>query len=255
MGGTAVITGATSGLGYEFAKLLGQDGYRLVLVARNEERLKEIQAEHPEWEMLLLPKDLSRPHAAREVFEELEKRGWAADVLINNAGFGLVGDFDELGADRQVEMVQLNIGALTELTRLVLPGMKVRRRGRILQVASMAAFVPGPRMAVYCASKAYVLSLSEALAEELAGTGVTVTALCPGPTKTGFGAAAGAEGTKMFGGRVMTAERVARLGIAVMHRGRRVLITGATNRLGRVAALLVPRRLAAKFAKSLTARV
>jgi len=252
MNGTAVITGATSGLGLEFVKLLAKDGYRLVLVARNGEKLREIQAEYPERDIVAITQDLSIPHAAQEVFRELERRGLTVDVLVNNAGFGLMGLFDELDPDRQLDMIQLNISALTELTRLVLPGMKARNRGKILQVASMAAYLPGPMMAVYYASKAYVLSFSEALAEELSGAGVTVTALCPGPTKTGFGATASAEGTRMFSSRVMPADRVARLGYEALKKGKRVVITGTYNRLGVLGARTLPRSLAAKVAKSIS---
>ncbi|WP_058300736.1 SDR family NAD(P)-dependent oxidoreductase [Gorillibacterium timonense] len=250
MNKTALVTGATSGLGLEFVKLLAKDGYTLVLVARSEEKLKQLQASGLGVESVILVKDLSLPHAAKEVFAELVRQQIEVDVLINNAGFGLMGAFDELELDQQMEMIQLNIGALTELTRLVLPGMKKRNRGSILNVASMAAFLPGPLMAVYYASKAYVLSFSEALAEELAGSAVTVTTLCPGPTKTQFGAAANAEGSRLFK-RAMSADQVARQGYAAMKTGKRVIITGTLNRLSIFGTKFIPRSAAAKFAKSL----
>ncbi|MGG1679796.1 SDR family NAD(P)-dependent oxidoreductase [Neobacillus sp. NRS-1170] len=245
---TALITGATSGLGYEFVKLLANDGYNLVLVARDEEKLKEIKQSYSQLEVTVIPKDLSVIGAAKEVFNEIEDRGIDIDVLVNNAGFGLMGSFDELDIQKQLNMIQLNITALTELTYYCLQKMKQRNVGKILNVASTAAFQPGPQMAVYYATKAYVLSFSEALVEELSGSAVTVTTLCPGPTKTNFGAVANVEGTKMFS-RAMASDEVAKSGYKALMNGKRVVVTGGFNKAGALGAKFMPRSLAAKVAK------
>ncbi|MBV7507850.1 SDR family oxidoreductase [Bacillus sp. sid0103] len=245
---TALITGATSGLGYEFVKLFANDGYNLVLVARNEKKLEEIQQSYINIEVTIIPKDLSVHGAAKEVFEEMESRGIDIDVLVNNAGFGLMGKFDELDIQKQLNMIQLNVSALTELTYYCLQKMKQRNSGRILNVASTAAFQPGPLMAVYYATKAFVLSFSEALVEELAGSSITVTTLCPGATKTNFGSVASVEGTKMFS-RAMASDLVAKSGYEALMRGKRVIITGGLNKSGALAAKFMPRSVAAKIAK------
>ncbi len=246
MSKTVLITGATSGLGYEFVQLFAKDGYHLALVARNKERMEEIQQRFKNIDVSIITKDLSKPGAAKEVYEEIEKQGIHIDVLVNNAGYGLMGEFDKLDLQSQVNMIQLNVTALTELTHYFLPGMKERNQGRILNVASTAAFQPGPLMAVYYATKAYVLSFSEALVEELVGSSITVTTLCPGATKTNFGSVASVEGTKMFS-RAMPAYEVAYEGYVGLMRGRRVIITGRVNKLGAISAKFLPRSLAAKI--------
>lgn len=251
MGKTALITGASSGLGYEFVKLFAERGYDLVVVARNTRKLVEIQEVFNNVKVTAITKDLSKRNAAKEVYEEITSNGIEVDILVNNAGFGLMGKFDELDQAKQMEMIHLNIAALTELTHCVLPAMKKRGHGRILNVASMAAFLPGPLMAVYYATKAYVLSFSEGLAEELAGSGVTVTALCPGATKTNFGSVANVENTKMFSS-AMAADVVAKQGVDGLMSGKRVVITGGSNKAGAIATKLMPRRLSAKIAKAIT---
>ncbi len=248
---TALITGASSGLGYEFVKLFAKDDYGLILVARNIERLEEIKREFKDSEIIVIQKDLTKPNSVKELYSEIKEKGFNIDVLVNNAGFGLLGKFDKLDAGRQIDMIQLNVSALTELTLYVLQEMKQRKSGKILNVASTAAFQPGPLMAVYYATKAYVLSLSEALVEELRGTGITVTALCPGPTKTNFAKAANVEKTKMFA-KVMEADIVAQLGYKALMRGQRVIITGGMNRIGAYAAKFLPRGFIAKIAKAIT---
>ncbi|MGG1400695.1 SDR family oxidoreductase [Bacillus salipaludis] len=244
---TALITGATSGLGYEFVKLFAADGYNLVLVARNQQKLEEIKHTFTHIEVTIIAKDLSLPGAAKEVFQEAEKKDIQIDTLINNAGFGLMGNFDDLDLQKQSEMIQLNITALTELTYYFLPSLKQQNKARILNVASTAAFQPGPLMAVYYATKAYVLSFSEALVEELKGSSVTVTTLCPGATKTNFGSVASVEGTKMFS-RAMSSKIVAQQGYQAMMHGKRVIITGGLNKAGALAAKFLPRSLGAKIA-------
>ncbi|MDD9148745.1 MULTISPECIES: SDR family NAD(P)-dependent oxidoreductase [unclassified Sporolactobacillus] len=247
MAKTALITGATSGLGYEFVKLFAKDGYDLVLVARTAKKLEKIKETFTSTKVHYIVKDLSVPGAAKEIFKEIEQADIPIDILVNNAGFGLLGAFDGLDIQEQLQMVQLNIAALTELSYYVLPGMK-EKGGRILNVSSTAAFQPGPYMAVYFATKAYVLSFSEALAEELKSSEATVTVLCPGPTQTRFGTVAGAEGTRMFS-RTMAPERVARLGYEALMNGKRAVVAGGMNRAGTIAAKLLPISWTAKAAK------
>ena len=249
MNKTALITGATSGLGYDFVGMFAQDGFDLVLVARNQAKMEEIKSQYPHLNVTIITKDLSRPNAAKEVYEEVKSAGITIDTLVNNAGFGLMGHFEDLDIQKQSEMIQLNNTALTELTYYFLPEMKGNtHRARILNVASTAAFQPGPMMAVYYATKAYVLSFSEALAEELAGTNVTVTTLCPGATKTNFASVANVAKTKMFSG-AMSSHEVAKQGYQALMAGKRVVITGGTNKVGAYAAKFLPRSLAAKIAK------
>jgi hypothetical protein len=189
--------------------------------------------------------DLSMPGAAAQLADELGRRGLSLDILINNAGLGGLGRFDRIDPARVAEMVQVNIVALTELTRLLLPGMVARGHGRIMLVGSVAGFTPGPGMAVYFATKAYVLSLGEALAHELRGTGVTVTTLCPGATATDFFDVSGASQRFLARrrGRMMPADRVARIGYEALIAGRPVAIAGATNRLSALAGRHAPRWL------------
>ena len=243
---TALVTGASSGIGAELARLAAADGCNLVLVSRRQERLealaRDLSVAHG-ISARVITADLARPKASRKVSEELEREHLRIDVLINNAGLGLYGEFSKSDLDRQIEVLQVNVAALTELTRLLLPGMIERRRGRILNVASTAAFQPGPFMAVYYATKAYVLSFSEAIAEELDGTGVTVTALCPGPVTTEFQEIAGVDAALFPKPLVMEAHEVARAGWAAAKRGKRVVIPGVANRVLKETVRFSPRRL------------
>ncbi len=229
----AVITGASTGIGRELARLSAREGYDVVLVARSQPELERLASEIRQstgrtvW---VIAKDLSLASAPRELFQAVSDLGARPDVLINNAGFGLLGRFWELDDVEQVNMIQVNIAALTHLTRLFLPGMVERRHGRILNVASTAAFQPGPLMSVYYATKAYVVSFSEAVHNECRGFGVTVTCLCPGPTRTEFQKRAGAATTKLFAsGRVMDAAIVARVGMDAMKAGKPLAIPGRMN--------------------------
>jgi uncharacterized protein len=248
---TALITGASSGFGYEFVKLFSRYNYDLILVARNIERLKEIRNEFPKSKITVIQKDLTIPNAVKELYHEIQTKGLSVDILVNNAGFGLLGEFDKLDVDMQINMIQLNVTVITELTHYVLQDMKQRGNGKILNVASTAAFQPGPLMAVYYATKAYVLSLSVALAEELKDSGITVTTLCPGPSKTNFAKVANMEKTKLFS-RVMGADRVAQLGYTALMKGQRVVITGRLNKIAAYAAKFLPRSYVAKIAKAIT---
>ncbi len=253
---TVLVTGASSGIGRELARCFAADGSRLVLVARSGGALNALADElraAPKSQVQVLTADLAEPAAPARIFGHLRTAGVKVDVLVNNAGFGAFGPFAQLPLERQMEMVQVNLTALTHLTRLFLPGMIERHRGGVLNVASTAAFQPGPGMAVYFATKAYVLSLSEAVAEELAGTGVTVTALCPGPTRTNFAAAADARNSHLYTRTTMSAAAVARLGHQAFRRGRVVAITGLRNRLLAFSVRLAPRSVVRQIARRFNA--
>jgi len=253
---TVLVTGASSGIGLELARCFAADGCRLVLVARKgialENLAGELRKEH-KIQAQVITADLAHPDTPNRLLAHLQAAGLKVDVLVNNAGFGAQGRFAELPLGRQLEMLQVNITSLTHLTGLLLPGMIERRRGGVLNVASTAAFQPGPGMAVYYATKAYVLSFTEALAEELAGTGVTATAVCPGPTTTNFGEAAGGKFKPIARKVSMTAAAVARLGHRAYRSGRVVAITGVRNKVPAFAVRLAPRALVRKIAKRFNA--
>jgi short-subunit dehydrogenase len=233
-GRTTLITGASAGLGREFAKLAARDGHDLVLVARRRDRLDELAGELTAAHgvaVSVMAADLADESAPRRIAESLQSAGTEIDCLINNAGLGSNGDFSRSELGRELEIVDVNMRALVELTHLLLPGMLGRRRGRVLNVASVAGFVPGPFMATYYASKAFVLSFTEALAFELRGTGVTATAACPGPTATEFGAVAKSERTNLFRGAPADAGVVAGHGYRAMLAGKVVAIPGIKNKL------------------------
>ena len=241
---TALITGGSSGIGFELAKCFAQDGYHLVLVARNQEALLYAAGQLREAfnvPVTVIANDLSRPGAPEALIAELRQRELQVDGLINNAGFGVYGLFAQCDQAAQLEMLHVNMVSLTHLTRLLLPRMLECRAGKILNVASTAAFQPGPLMAVYYASKAYVLSFSEALANELRGTGVSVTALCPGPTPTGFQRRSGMQSSRLMRGHLLDAAAVARIGYRGLLRGRTVVIPGVRNRLLALLVRLLPR--------------
>jgi uncharacterized protein len=246
---TALITGASSGIGLELARLCAADGFDLVLVARDRERLEHaaanLRAQH-HVSVRCEARDLSDAHAALDLWTELRAAGITVDVLINNAGFGLYGSFAEQDSDELERMLQLNMLALTTLTRLALSGMVERRRGRVLNVASVVAYQPGgPRMAAYYATKAYVLSFSKGVARELDGSGVSVTALCPGPTDTLFddrSRTAPNVSYKRF--PKMTAAAVARAGYRGMKRQSMVVIPGFLTKILAFLGELPPRRIA-----------
>ena len=232
---TALITGASAGIGLELAKLFAADGHDLVLVARRADAMEKLahslRARHGS-AVRIWPTDLADPQAPRQLQERAVAEGIAVDILVNNAGFGAVGHFHELPPQRQLGIIDVNMRALTELTYHFLPAMRARRRGRILNLGSIVGFLPGPYMAVYYASKAYVVSFSEALAEELLGSGVTVTCLCPGYTATEFQKAAGIRKTGMLARlRPMPAEAVARIGYRGLMAGRRLVVPGWGNRM------------------------
>jgi uncharacterized protein len=232
-GKTALITGASGGIGYEFAKLFAADGYNLVLVARSAEKLAQLGDELQRLHGIsvkVVPLDLVTSPAPQFLFDQLQREGIAIDVLVNNAGYGKFGEFAQTPLEDSLGQIQLNIVALTALTRLFLSAMIERRSGKIMNVASTAGFQPGPLMAVYYATKAHVISFSEALANELAGTGVTVTCLCPGPTDTGFASRAGNDKTRLFKQvGAMDVKTVARDGYRGLMKGKTLVISGLRN--------------------------
>ena len=236
----ALVTGASSGIGADLARELAKDGHDLVLSARTVAPMNALAVELEAYgaRSVVIAADLGRPGAAAELASELETRGLQIDVLVNNAGLGGIGRFDQMEPQRISDMLLVNIVALTELTRFLLPGMVARRRGKVLMVASTASFQPGPRMAVYFATKAYVLSFGEALAYELRATGVTVTTLCPGATATNFFKTAGANDIALR--PAVSSADVARIGYRALKEGRRVVVTGLLNRILAVAARLAP---------------
>jgi uncharacterized protein len=251
---TALITGASSGIGLELAHLFARDGYRLVLLARNRATLRQLgddlQSRYSVT-VRIAPKDLAHPATPAELYQELQEAGIVLDVLVNNAGFGGAGPFVSTDWNHEAEMMQVNIVALTHLTKLFLPQIRARE-GKVLNVASTAAFQPGPFMAVYYASKAYVLSFSEALAEELSGTGATVTCLCPGPVKTNFQRRASLEGTAMAKSPLLVDVReVARIGYKGMQQGERIVIPGWKNRAGVAMLRISPRSVVTKIVRKI----
>ncbi len=261
----AVVTGASGGIGAELARLFARDGWEVVLVARSRDGLEKVGRELQRAygaTYHVVPADLADPAAPQAVFDAVRSLSVPVEALVNNAGFGLAGPFVDVGGDaptelgRELEMLQVNVVALTHLAKLFLPGMVARGRGYLMNVASTAAFQPGPLMAVYYASKAYVLSFSEALSVEVAGTGVTVTALCPGATRTEFQAVANMENSRLFrAGHVMTAADVAEAGYNGMRAGRSAVVPGAANKVMAAGTRLVPRRIAARMAKMAQERV
>ena len=244
----ALITGASAGLGVDFARQLSAKGWRLVLAARRRDRLEALAKELGNARTVAI--DLSNRDAAAKLIRNVAEAGEQVDLLVNNAGFGLRGDVAELDPERLRQMIDLNIGVLTDLCRAVAPQMVQHRGGAILNVASTAAFQPGPHMAVYFATKAYVLSFTEALHEELKPYGVKVSALCPGPTRTEFGAVAGFTSNR-FDKFAMESARVVEIGLRGLDRNKAVVVTGAGNKVMAASTRFAPRALVRKIAGAL----
>jgi short-subunit dehydrogenase len=255
---TALITGASNGIGLELARIHAQKGDNLVLVARNKEKLDELKNELEgkyKVKVYNIVKDLSVQGAAKSVYEEVKKNGIIVDYLINNAGFGDFGLFNERDWSRQEEMINLNITALTHFTWLFLQDMVAAKKGKIMNVASTASFQPGPTMSVYFASKAFVLSFSEAVNNEVSDKGITVTALCPGATLSGFQAAASMQDSKLFdGNNFPTSREVAEYGYKAMMRGQSVAIHGLKNKILANSVRFAPRSLAVSIARKMQAK-
>ncbi len=255
----ALVTGASSGIGADLARELARDGHDLILSARRAAPMEKLAAELKGLgaNTTIITGDLSKTGGAATLVREIETRGLSIDVLINNAGLGDNSPFHLEDQTRIGEMLQVNIVALTELTRLILPGMVTRGRGKVMLVASTASFQPGPFMAVYCATKAYVLSLGEAINYELRGTGVSLSILCPGGTDTEFATVANSTEMKLHKNPMMprmTAAEVARQGYAALKTGRTVLVTGWFNKTGAFLNRITPRSTATAMAGSLLKR-
>jgi short-subunit dehydrogenase len=250
---TALITGASSGIGLEIAKLFAQNGFNLLLIARSQDTLNTIANElgnSYSVQVNCLAQDLSVTSAPDKIFQYIDKEKLEVDVLVNNAGFGWFGEFSRMELSDMLGMIQVNISSLTHLTRLILPEMLKKNEGKILNISSTAGFQPGPLMAVYYASKAYVLSFSQALSEELKNTNITVTTLCPGPTPTNFGKRAGFKDKPILHGVLsMDSHTVALSGYKGMMKGKTLVIPGRLNWLGTQLVRLLPRSVPGKFIK------
>lgn len=253
---TVLITGASSGIGLELARLFAADDSNLVLVARREDRLRaladELKSEFGV-DVFILPKDLSEMNAPKEIFDTLQKDNIQIDVVVNNAGFGTRGAVVEIDADTQIDMIQVNVVALTHLTRLFLPGIIERGRGGILNVGSLAGFQPGPNLAVYYATKAYVLSFTEALSEEINNPDIKITCLAPGPVRTEFGSKSDLDDSLLFKLSLMDAEPVVKAGYEGFRKGKVIVLPGFKQKIIPFLLRFTPRFLVRKIVKALNA--
>lgn len=258
MASTVLITGASSGIGYELARVFARQKHNLVLVARSENKLQEIAGELRKAfgvQVTVLAKDVSVLASAAEIYDTLKQQGIAVGVLVNNAGFGDFGFFTETKWEKELEMINLNMTALTALTKLFVGDMVKRKSGRILNVASTASFQPGPLMAVYYATKAYVLSFSEAISNELVGTGVTVTVLCPGPTASGFQNAAAMNDSKLVKGKKLpTSQDVAEYAYKALMSGKVVAVHGVMNKIMAQSVRFTPRAVIRTLVRAMSER-
>ena len=244
---TALITGASSGLGVEFAKLFAQDGYDLVLIARREERLEKLAQEvHQNFGIKshIITKDLSNPRAPEEIFKELNQQSVLIHALVNNAGTQVYGKFQETDLTKQIQMLQINLMALTSLTKLTIDQMLANHiKGKILQIGSTGSFMPVPLNSPYCGSKAYVLNFADGISNDLKGTGITITTLCPGATRTEFSTKAGMDDTLVFKFMVMKASEVAKIGYKAMQKGKLSVVAGLYNKIMVFSIRFLPRSL------------
>lgn len=255
---TVLITGASGGIGYELAKLFARDHHNLVLVARNSEKLTQVANELNGYGVTIktVALDLSETPAPKFLFDQMQREGIGIDILINNAGFGVFGEFAQMRHQEILGQINVNITALTELTRFFVQPMVSRRSGRIMNVASTAGFQPGPLMAVYYATKAYVISFSEAIANELRDSGVTVTCFCPGATHTGFAARAGNDHSRLFKKLgAMSAEKVALDGYRAVMEGRTLAISGMQNWLSAQSTRFAPRKVVTAVSRWVSEKV
>jgi len=249
-----LITGASSGIGFELARIFTQNGHNLVLVSRNENKLKKISDNLKKdfaQNILIIPIDLSNIDAAKEILKQLKEKSIEVNYLVNNAGFYVKGSFSDNSWDDEQKLIQLQCISHTELTKLLLPNMLKKGKGGILNVGSTGSFVPGPYNAIYCATKSFVLSFSEALAEELSGTGITVTALCPGGTTTAFQQLNHHRNSFLF--PIMKASVVAQAGYKALMKGKRLAIPGLTNKFQVMLIRFIPRKLVTKLTSKMVA--
>jgi uncharacterized protein len=251
---TTLITGASSGIWLEFAHISAEAWDDLILVARRREVLDALALEYPSIRVIVIEKDLSLPLAPREIYDQITREGIVVDILVNSAGFGDYGLFHEIDIEKEKNMIDLNVRSLTELTYLFGRDMVARKSGRILNIASTAAFQPGPFMSVYYATKHYVLAFSEGIAEEWSDLWVSVTALCPGPTMSGFQTAASATANPLFAKKLPTSHEVALYGYQAMMRGERVAIHGFMNRFLAFTVRFTPRIIIVKIIRSMQGR-
>lgn len=251
MNKTVLITGASSGIGLEFSKIFAMNGYNLVLVSQNKEKLEKaksiISMENNKVEIVTIAKNLATPSAPKEIFDYTQQNSINIDILVNNAGIQVYGNFHDVNIEDTINLMYVNMFAMTKLTRLYIDGMIKRREGKILNLASTGAFQPCPLNSAYCASKAFVLHLSEGIGEELKGTGVTVTTLCPGATKTNFAKRANIENIKIFKGNLLDPSRVAEIGYRALMKGKSVVITGLSNKLVAESVRFIPRSMVTKI--------
>ncbi len=249
-----LITGASSGIGLEFAKIFAREGHNLILVARSENTLKilaeELTKEY-DVEIKVIVKDLEYYSSPTEIYDEIKRDNINVNILVNNAGFGTYGKFNYTDLDKELRMIQVNITALTHLTKLFLKDMVENNSGRILNIASVAAFQPGPLMAVYYASKAYVLSFSEAIAEELKDTKIKVTTLCPGPIKTNFSKIADTNNVRVFNENIPTAKEVAEYGYRALYNNKRVVVYQLKYKTAVQLIRFMPRKLVTRILKKI----
>lgn len=247
MNKTVLITGASSGIGLELSKIFARNNYNLVLVSQNEENLKKainiIRKENTKITIYAIAKDLSETSAPQEILEYTLKNSIQIDILVNNAGIQVYGNFHDTKIEDILNLMNINMFAMTKLTRLFVDGMIKRGHGKILNLASTGAFQPCPLNAVYCASKAFVLHMSEAIGEELKGTGVTITTLCPGATRTNFAKRANIENIKLFRGNISEPSKVAEIGYKALMKGKSVIITGIFNKLIAQLVRFIPRSM------------
>jgi short-subunit dehydrogenase len=250
---TALITGASSGIGRELTKLFARDGYNVVLVARREERLRELADDLKNsygTESTIISKDLSQSNAPKDLYDILKQRNINVDVLVNNAGFDVYGEFHETDYNQELNMIKVNLITPTYLTKLFLPDMISRGSGKILNLGSVGSFVAAPLNAIYCATKAYILSMSLGVGEEIKNTGVSITCLCPGVTKTEFHKVADMEDIKEMKGKVMSAQKVAKIGYKGLMKGKSIVIPGWKNKIEVFMTRLVSRKQVSHIAKS-----
>ncbi len=254
---TALITGASGGIGLKLAHHFAKDGHNLVLVARSKDKLEKLADDlkgRYNIQTEVITADLGASDAVNRLLEELSIRNVTVDILVNNAGFGIYGEFYDTNWEEEKEMMMVNMMALTELTKRLVPTMMERQSGKILNVASTAAFQPGPLMAVYYATKAYVLSFSEALENELKGTGISVSILCPGPTDTGFQQRASMEESKLLEGGVMSVDQVADIAYKEFMSGKTLIIPGSQNKLLAFMIRFLPRKMVTRTVRKVQER-